>query len=94
MRTSDQLCHAIYGTRPAAPRNTFHRRYTVSEDQGRDRHHANDPDAGRDIPRGTDEASDAERSTGDTGKSATPPASGGRHGQDAHQSRTDLDDAP
>ena len=67
---------------------------TVSEDQGRDRHHANDPEAGRDIPRGTDEVSDAERSTGGTRKSAKPSTSGGQQGQDMHRSRADRDDAP
>jgi hypothetical protein len=91
MCTLDQLCHAIYGTTSAAPRNTFYRRDTVSEDKSRNRHHAKDPEEGRDIPRGTDEESDAEGSGGDTGKSAKPSTSDGQHKQDMRQSRTDRE---
>jgi len=52
------------------PGKYFHRQDTVSEDQGTNRRDEIDPEAGRDIPRGTDEESDAERSIKDGGKSA------------------------
>lgn len=91
MWRSDQLCHAVNGIRSAASRNTFDRRDTVSEDQGTKGRHANDPESGRDIPRGTDEESDAEGSNGGTGESAKKSASGGRHGHEGQQSRTDRD---
>jgi hypothetical protein len=63
----------------------------VSEDQSRDRDRAQNPEAGRDIPRGTDEHSADESSSGDTGKSAKPSPSGGNGAKDAGQSRTDRD---
>jgi hypothetical protein len=69
----------------------FHRQDTVSEDQDRNDDRAKDPEAGRTIPRGTDEESDSEGSTADTGKSAKRSTSGGQHGQDKHQSRNDRD---
>lgn len=69
----------------------FHRRAIVSEDQGRDRHGARDPEAGRHIPRGTDEESAEESSSGDTGKSAKPSTSGEQGTKDGGQSRTDRD---
>lgn len=89
-----QLCHAIYGTQPAASRNTLERRDTVSEDQGRDRDHAQDPEAGRDIPRGTDEHSTDKSSSGDTGRSAKPSPSVEQGAKDGGQSGTDRDQAP
>jgi hypothetical protein len=65
-----------YGLPPGP--NTFHRQETVSEHQGIKRRDDIDPEAGRDIPHGTDEESDAERSSAERGKSAKQPTSGQR----------------
>ena len=69
----------------------FSRRDIVSENQSSNRHHSKDPEAGRDIPRGTDEESDAEGSSGDSRKSAKRSTSGGQHSDDVHRSRNDRD---
>jgi len=63
MSLADALCHALRGIRSAARAGTFHRQDTVSENQGRKgRDDAIDPEAGREIPRGSDEESNGERS--------------------------------
>ena len=76
MSRSDSLGHALCGIRSAARANTFHRQDTVSEDQGKKRRDATDAEAGRDIPRGTDEESNAEHPGVDRGKSAKRSTSG------------------
>ena len=45
------------------PGPILHRQDTVSENQGKKRRDEIDPETGREIPRGSDEESDAERSS-------------------------------
>src|SRR5262249_38729844 len=70
MSCANRLCHALHGIRSAARANTFHRQEIVSENEGTNRRDETDPEAGRDIPQGTDEESDVERSGTERAKSA------------------------
>lgn len=70
MSRANRLCHALNGIRSAARANTFHRQDIVSKNQRTNRRDEIDPEAGRDIPRGTDEESDVERSGTERAKSA------------------------
>jgi hypothetical protein len=69
MSRVNRLCHAMHGIRSAARANTFHRQDIVREDQGTKRRDEIEPEAGRDIPRGTDEESAVERSSTERSKS-------------------------
>src|SRR5690349_5980169 len=71
------VCHALYGIRSAARAGTFHQQDTVSENQSKKGRDAMEPEAAREIPRGSDEESTTDRSgresDGST-KQATSPA--------------------
>jgi hypothetical protein len=71
------VCHALCGIRSAARAGTFHQQDTVSENQSKKGRDAMEPEAAREIPRGSDEESTTDRSgresDGST-KQATSPA--------------------
>lgn len=64
------VCHALCGIRSAARADTFHQQDTVSENQSKKGRDAIDPEAGREIPRGSDEESKTDRSAGERDESA------------------------
>ena len=71
------VCHALCGIRSAARADTFHQQDTVSEDQSKKGRDAIDPEAGREIPRGSDEESTTDRSGAERdelAKQSTSPA--------------------
>jgi len=71
------VCHALCGIRSAARADTFHQEDTVSENQSKKSRDAIDPEAGREIPRGSDEESRTDRSgreSDDSTKQSTSPA--------------------
>ena len=55
--------YVAYGLPPGS--DTFHQQDTVSEHQGNKSRNTIDPEAGREIPRGSDEESNTERSSVD-----------------------------
>ena len=67
MRTDFAMRRMAYGLPPG--HIPFHRQDIVREDQGTKRRDEIEPEAGRDIPRGTDEESDVERSGTERSKS-------------------------
>ena len=64
------VCHALCGIRSAARADTFHRQDTVRESRDKKGRDAIDPEAGREIPRGSDEESNAEHSSVERDESA------------------------
>ena len=77
--------HALCGIRSAAPVDTFHQQGTVSENQGKASRDAIDPEAGREIPRGSDEESRTDRSGGETDESAKQSTSPAQRQRDDRQ---------
>jgi len=71
--------HALCGIRSAARVDTFHHQDTMSENQSKTGRDAIDPEAGREIPRGSDEESNTERSSGERDDSAQHPKSPSQH---------------
>ena len=77
MSRAQPVCHALCGIRSAAPGGYFHQQDTVSENQGKKGRDTIDPEAGREIPRGSDEESNTERSgveRDERAKQSTSPA--------------------
>lgn len=67
--------YVAYGLPPGS--DNFHQQDTVSENQGKKGRDTIDPEAGRDIPRGSDEESNAEHSSverDESPKQSTSPA--------------------
>jgi hypothetical protein len=70
MSRAQSVCHALCGIRSAARADTFHQQGTVSDNQSKKGRGAIDPEAGREIPRGSDEESNTERSSVERDESA------------------------
>ena len=85
MSRGHPVCHALCGIRSAARADTFHRQDTVSENQGKKRRDAIDPEAGREIPRGSDEESRTDHSGVERDESAKQSTSPAQRPEDARE---------
>jgi hypothetical protein len=75
--------YVAYGLPPRA--DTFHHQDTVSENQGKKDRDAIDPEAGREIPRGSDEESNTDRSGVEGDESPKHSTSPAQRPEDARQ---------
>jgi hypothetical protein len=72
--------YVAYGLPPGA--DTFHQQGTVNEHQDEKGRNGIDPEAGREIPRGSDEESNTERSSVERDESAKQSTSPAQHPAD------------